>query len=213
MERIEYDPEIDPSIRQAREAAERDRELSARIRIEIERYVEQNDLVPRESAKEAAEASVPEAAGSESRRERQQTAPRERKTERETERDRRRHERETKRREKAEGRTMRARERRRAIGSVFTGSILASKQMRSLWPYLLVMAVMLVAYIGHTFTLQKLHLERQVLEKRVRELGVEAVERTAERERQTRRSEIVKRLEQKNIPLREFSHPVKTIEK
>ena len=47
----------------------------------------------------------------------------------------------------------------------------------------------------------------------VRELGIEAVERTAERVRQTRRSAIVERLQEKNIPLREFPHPVKKIER
>ena len=37
-----YDPEIDPSIREALEAAERDRELTEKIRREIERYSRQN---------------------------------------------------------------------------------------------------------------------------------------------------------------------------
>ncbi len=74
-------------------------------------------------------------------------------------------------------------------------------------------AAVLVLYIGYSFHVQTLHLERQRLEREVRELGIEAVERTAERVRQTRRSAIVERLREKNIPLREFPHPVKKIER
>lgn len=83
--------------------------------------------------------------------------------------------------------------------------------MRRTWPYLIVLAMLLVFYVAHTFHLQQLHLQRQALEREVRELSIEAVHRTAERVRETRRSEIVRRLEEKGIPLKEFPHPVKTI--
>ncbi len=193
MERVEYDPEIDPTIREAREAAERERELSERIRVEIERYVADNDLVPRESVK--AEDKVEDV----------EESPKSRRV---AEREKRDAEREKKRQQKAE----RSATRRKAIGSVFTGSILSSEWVRKMWPYLLGIAALMVLYIAHTFQLQKLHLEHQKLVKEVRALDVKAVAKTAERVTATRRSEIVERLAEKNIPLKEFPNPVKTIE-
>ncbi|MDR2890221.1 MAG: hypothetical protein LBV18_01230 [Alistipes sp.] len=220
MERIEFDPEIDPSIREEREAAERESELSARIRVEIERYVEENDLVPRDKA----DTPPPWDEGSPPRADEIETvhfSPHHDATEdgarREqsddsagrAERERKQAEREARRAQKAE----RAKGHRKAIGSVFTGSILSNERIRAMWPYLLALSVVLVAYIAHTFQLQKMNLERQALEREIRELGIESLERTAERVRATSRSAIVERLGEKQIPLEEFPHPVKTIER
>ena len=217
MERIEYDPEIDPSIRQEREAAERERELSARIRIEIERYVADNDLVPRgEAAKEEQEeAPIPapwddgpddDNDTPKSRRRRAKEAKEAGRREKEDAQDAAREARRTQKRARNAARN-------KAVKSVFTGSILGSEQVRRMLPYMLAVAAVLVLYIGYSFHVQTLHLERRRLEMEVRELGIEAVERTAERVRQTRRSAIVERLQEKNIPLREFPHPVKKIER
>jgi hypothetical protein len=231
MERVEYDPEIAPSIREEREAAERERELSARIRLEIERYVADNDLVPRGEAQGEAQgvvrsevpggvqaeggARIPApwdddtAGGNESTKARRRREKQEK---------------ETGRRAKAEAQDA-AREagharnkarnaaRGKAVKSVFTGSILGSERVRRMLPYMLVVAAVLVLYIAYSFHVQTLHIRRQRLEREVRELGIEAVERTAERVRQTRRSAIVERLREKNIPLQEFPHPVKKIER
>ena len=211
MERIEYDPEIDPTIREEREAAERERELVGRIRLEIERYVEENDLVPRvslrteeppwETHSDSKAPKVPHSSDpsrqadepEESEEEPQDAEePKERKAPR------------PKTAPKTGGKTIRG---------MLTGSILTGEWMRRSWPYLAGFAVLLVLYIAHTFQLQKLHLERQQLETEVRELGIEAVRRTAERVAETRRSAIVERLAEENIPLEEFPHPVKTIER
>lgn len=214
MERIEYDPEIDPSIRREREAAERDSELSARIRIEIERYVEENDLVPRAQAEQAGQAQ--EAAGDELPPPWEEDeaaigaeASKEEQEEETTKKEIKQARRDAKRAQKVE----RAKGRRKAIGSVFTGSILSSDRIRAMWPYLLALAVVLVAYIAHTFQLQKMNLEKQALEREIRELGVESLEHTAERVRATSRSAIVERLAEKEMPLEEFPHPVKTIKR
>jgi type IV secretory pathway VirB10-like protein len=215
MERVEYDPEIDPSIREEREAAERDYELSARIRLEIERYVADNDLVPRAEAKP------------ETQQEQEPTpAPwdEEPAAENETQVATRRREKEARRREKTEAqnasreakrtqRAARATGRKKAVQSVFTGSILGSEWARRMLPYMLGVVTVLVLYIAYSFHVQTLHLERQKLEREVRELGIKAVERTAERERMTRRSAIVERLHEKGIPLEEFPDPVKKIER
>ncbi|MDR2911761.1 MAG: hypothetical protein LBV38_00450 [Alistipes sp.] len=211
MERVDYDPEIDPSIREEREAAERDRELSARIRLEIERYVADNDLVPRVQSSESELPppweSGPAGSGSGSAPESESAMTKE---ERRAQKQR---ENEARREEKRTRRQAGAATRRKAVQSVVSGSILSSDWVRRMWPYLLAIAAVLVLYIGYTFHIQMLHLERQVLEREVRELGIEAVERTAERVRETRRSAIVERLARKGIPLEEFPHPVKTIER
>jgi type IV secretory pathway VirB10-like protein len=231
MERVEYDPEIDPSIREAREAAERERELSARIRIEIERYVADNDLVPRSEAQNAqnaqrsqkisgqipppwdTETGAEKADGGKSRRqiarEAKETARRAAQEAKEAVREAKEAAREARREQIAAG----AATGRRAARSVVTGSILGTEWMRRMRPYLLVIAAVLVCYIAFNFHQQSLHLRRQRLEREVRELGIEAVGRTAERVRQTRRSAIVERLRAKNIPLEEFPHPVKRIER
>jgi multidrug efflux pump subunit AcrA (membrane-fusion protein) len=234
MERIEYDPEIDPTIREEREKAEKERELSARIRLEIDRYVADNDLVPREktdselpppwdddapppwemgSAMPLGGANDP---GTESGED-EELSPREQRRREREQRDAEREEQQAQRQAAKEAakeeRAARAAGRRRAVQSVFTGSILQSDRVRRMWPYMLGIAAVLVLYIGYNFHVAGLHLYRQRLEKEVRELGIEAVERTAERVRQTRRSAIVERLKEKNIPLEEFPNPVKRIEK
>lgn len=210
MERIEYDPEIDPSIREAREAAERERELSVRIRLEIERYVADNDLIPRSQAqKEPSPIPPPWDEEPETHKTRRQIAREAKEVARRAKEEAKEERREEKRARRAAG----AAGRRKAVTSVFTGSILGSEWMRRMWPYLLGVAAVLVLYIGYNFHVQSLHLDRQRLEREVREIGIEAVERTAERVRATRRSAIVERLKEKNIPLEEFPYPVKRIER
>jgi multidrug efflux pump subunit AcrA (membrane-fusion protein) len=226
MERVEYDPEIDPSIREAREAAERERELSARIRLEIERYVADNDLVPRSELQKSAphpehapwdeepqddpeeEDDTPK-----SRRQLLREARQAERLAKEAARQAEEQARQAARELRREQRAASAAASRKAMKSVFTGSILSSEWMRRMWPHMLGVAAVLVLYIAYTFHVQRLHLERQNLEREVRELGIEAVERTAERVRLTRRSAIVERLREKSIPLEEFPHPVKKIER
>jgi len=241
MQRVDYDPEIDPSIREAREAADRERELSSRIRLEIERYVEENDLVPRGKAEspftvsdlsqppweeEPDDPYAPAATGGDAKRvervelnlapEKQTPPPTEKEQRREQKREERQareEEKEAEKQARRERRTRKAEGRRRAVQSVVSGSILSSEWVRRMWPYLLCIAFVLVGYIAYDFHVQQLHLRRQRLEREVRELGVRAVERTAERVRRTSRSAIVERLAEKGIPLEEFPHPVKRIER
>ncbi len=223
MERIEYDPEIDPSIREAREAAAREQELAARIRLEIERYVEENDLVPRGVAAqdppwdddpEIGKEETPEdGAAPKTRRARAREAKEVARRAKEEAQQAALKAKIATRKARREQRAVTAATSRRAVQSVVTGSILSSEWVRRMWPYLLGVATVLVMYIGYNFHVQKLHFDRQRLEREVRELGIEAVERTALRVEQTRRSAIVERLHEKNIPLEEFPHPVKKIER
>ncbi len=221
MERIEYDPEIDPSIREAKEAAERERELAARIRSEIERYVADHDLIPRTQAELDALTPPPWDEGPDAEGD---SVPKTRRARVRAAKESARRAKEVARRAEEEAKRV-ARELRseqvaaataggkRAAKSLFTGTALQSEWMRKMWPYLLGIAVVLVLYIGYNFQVQQLHLERRNLERDVRELSIKSVERTAERVRATRRSAIVERLKKKNIPLEEFSHPVKRIER
>ena len=224
MERVEYDPEIDPTIREAREAAERERELSERIRVEIERYVADNDLIPRSEVQVAAEDSTsppwdedtdPRENEDGTPKTRRQLLREAREAEKKAKEAARQAEEEAKRvaRElRREQRAASAAASKKAVKSVVTGSILGTEWVRRMWPHLLGVAVVLVLYIAYNFHVQGLHLERQRLEREVRELGIGAVERSAERVRRTRRSAIVERLREENIPLEEFPHPVKRIE-
>lgn len=196
MEKVEYDPEIDPSIREAQEEAERERELTDRIRLEIERYARETEA-KKDKTEEEAEEPDPE---------------KERLEEELDERRKRRAEKEEKRREKAEKRSQRAAEGRRAFQSVFTGNILSSEWLRKMFPYLAGFAVLLMLYIANIFQLQGLHRTQQKLEEEIRELSIRAVEYSADKSQNTQRSAIVKRLEDKNIPLKEFPNPVKTID-
>lgn len=203
MERVDYDPEIDPSIREAQEEAEREREMSARIRLEIERYVRENDLVPKEKPGDgtdtegAKESNDGEGGGDADGRE-DKKGRRERKA--------------RLREENREKRAKRAEEGRRAFQSVFTGNILSNPQIVKLLPYLTGVAVLLLLYIANVFHLQTLHRQQQRLDEEIRELSIKAVGYSAERAQQTKRSAIVRKLEEKNIPLKEFPQPLKTID-
>lgn len=200
MERVKYDPEIDPSIREAQEEAEREREMSARIRLEIERYVKENDLVPKEE-KDAADKEGKEEDATESEE------PRE-KSRRELKRE----EKEAKREAKRERNAQRAESSRQAFQSIFTGNILSNPQIVKLLPHLIGVAVLLILYIANVFNLQTLHRRQQRLNEDIRELSIKAVGYSAERAQQTKRSAIVRQLDEKNIPLREFPEPLKTID-
>jgi hypothetical protein len=202
MQRVEYDPEIDPSIREEREAAERERELSARIRIEIERYAKEKE------EKEGPPFDPDPDPDSDPVDPEKEREPDDKVNVREQ----RAREREEKSREKARRRAENAAGRRKAIQSVFTGNVLSSEWVRRMFPYLLGAAVLLLLYIGGIFHLQRLHRTRQRLEEQVRELSIEAVGYSAEKAQHTQRSAIVKRLEEKEIPLNEFPNPVKTVD-
>lgn len=195
---MEYDPEIDPSIREAQEEAERKRELSAMIRLEIERIAQESEAKKEEAAKEESEG---------------ESDPEKEREERELdERQRRREEKEKKRQEKSDKNALRAKEGKKAFQSIFTGNILDTEWVRKMFPYLLGFAVLLMLYIANIFHLQRLHRSQQRLENEIRELSIKAVGYSAERAQNTQRSAIVRRLEQKGIPLEEFPNPVKTID-
>lgn len=206
---MKYDPEIDPSIREAQEEAEREREMSARIRLEIERFVAENDLVPRqEAAAEADETDDTGDAGNVA----EEPAEKSRRDRKREEKEAKAREKEAKREASKERKARRAESGRRAFQSIFTGSIIENEQIRKLWPYLAGLALLMLLYIANVFHLQRLHRTQQRLEEDIRELSIKAVDFSAERAQQTQRSAIVRKLEDKNIPLREYPYPLKTVD-
>jgi hypothetical protein len=208
----QYDPEIDPSIREAQEEAEREKEMTARIRLEIERFVAENDLVPRHKEEEEEVYTIgfddDEPAPS-------PTPKSEKELQREAKEAERAEEEAAKAAEKArraEEKARRAKNRRQTFQSVLSGSFLANERVRRMLPYMGVVAVVILLFMASMFHLQRLHRTQQRLEAEIRELGIRAVDLAAERAQQTQRSAIVRRLESKNIPLREYPYPLKTID-
>jgi hypothetical protein len=213
MAQAKYDPEIDPSIREAQEEAAREREMTARIRLEIERFVAENDLVPRHK-EETDEEEVytigfdDEEFAPPAPKSPKETRQDEREALREEEQARRAEEKARRAAEKAE----RTRNRREAIHSVLSGSFLANERVRRALPALGVIALVMLLFMASMFHLQRLHRTQQRLEKEIQALSVRAIDMAAERAGQTQRSAIVRRLESKNIPLREYPYPLKTID-
>jgi hypothetical protein len=212
MSQAKYDPEIDPSIREAQEEAARESEMTARIRLEIERFVAENDLVPRHKEEDEERVYAIGFEGDEL----VTPIP---KTPEEIERDEReaRLEEEAMRRaeekaRRAEEKAQRARNRREALHSVISGSFLANEKVRRALPALGGIALVMLLFMASMFYLQRLHRTQQRLEREIQALSVKAVDFAAERAGHTQRSAIVRQLESKNIPLGEYPHPLKTID-
>jgi hypothetical protein len=214
MAQATYDPEIDPSIREAEEEAARQREMTARIRLEIERFVAENDLVPRHKQEEEEEvytigfddesvAPVPPAPKSEKeiRQEEKEALWRQKEAKRAEEKT-----------AKAEEKARRTKNRRQAFQSVISGSFLEGDRVRRALPALGMVAAVMLLYMASLFHLQRLHRNQQKIEKDIRELSVRAVDLAAQRSQQTQRSAIVRQLENNGIPLKEYPRPLKTIE-
>ncbi|MDR0907958.1 MAG: hypothetical protein LBM63_05080 [Rikenellaceae bacterium] len=111
-----------------------------------------------------------------------------------------------------EEKARRAQARREAVHSVVSGSFLANERVRRALPVLGVVAVVVLLFMATMFHLQRLHRTQQRLGREIHELSVRAMDLAAERASQTQRSAIVRQLESKNIPLREYPNPLKTIE-
>jgi hypothetical protein len=210
MAQAKYDPEIDPSIREEQEAAEREREMTARIRLEIERFVAENDLVPRHKEVEEKEVYTISLDSDVTPAEKspRQIRREEKEAQRAEEEARRAEEKAT----RAEKKRLKAKKRQQTVQSLLSGSFLASEQMRGLMPYLAGIALLMLLYMASMFHLQRLHRTQQMLEGEIREQSIRAVDLSAQRAQQTQRSAVVRQLESKNIPLSEYPNPLKTIE-
>ena len=98
-------------------------------------------------------------------------------------------------------------------GSVFSGSFLDTPWMREHYPYLLGGIVVLLFYLMSSFSVQRLHHTRQVLERKLYTTRTDAVNMSRRAKSVSGRSAVVKRVKEMGLNLEESLEPVKVIEK
>ncbi len=101
----------------------------------------------------------------------------------------------------------------RYVGQILSGSILTRAEVRRQYPYVLFTAVLMFLYIANGFHIQKLHRRHEKLTAQVKELRARSLTVSSLRMVSTRRSEIIRRLEERGIPLEESVAPPKIIDK
>lgn len=101
----------------------------------------------------------------------------------------------------------------RYVGQVLSGSILNRAEVRRQYPYIFFMAVLMFLYIANGFHIQKLHRQHDRLTAQIKELRARSLTISSQRMMSTRQSEIIRRLEERGIPLEESVSPPKVIEK
>ena len=95
----------------------------------------------------------------------------------------------------------------RYVRRVISGRILADAEVQKHYPYVLFMAVLMFLYIANGFHTQKLHRQHERLTARVKELRAQSLTISSQR------SEIIRELEERGIPLDELVSPPKIIDK
>ena len=100
-----------------------------------------------------------------------------------------------------------------SAGSVFSGGFLDTPWMREYYPYLLGGIVLLLFYLMSSFSVQRLHHTRQVLERKLYTTRTDAVNMSRKAKSASGRSAVVKRVKEMGLPLEESLKPVKVIEK
>ena len=96
---------------------------------------------------------------------------------------------------------------------MFSGSFLDTMWMRKYYPYLLGGTLLLLLYLMSSFSVQRLHHTRQVLEKRLLTTRTDAVNMSRNVKSVSSRSAVVKRAKEMGLNLEESLKPVKVIEK
>lgn len=101
----------------------------------------------------------------------------------------------------------------RYLGQVLSGSFLTRAEVRRQYPYIFFMVILMFLYIANIFHIQKLHRRHDSLTEQVKELRSRSLTTSSLRVMSTRRSEIIKELERRGIPVHETVVPPKIIEK
>jgi chromatin segregation and condensation protein Rec8/ScpA/Scc1 (kleisin family) len=99
------------------------------------------------------------------------------------------------------------------IGMLLSGSILTRTEVRRVYPYLLMIAFLMLLYISSLFRMQQLHRREIELTRQVKELRAVSLELSAQRMNATRRSFIMDEVERRGIPLQESLTAPKIIER
>ncbi|MBO5656293.1 MAG: hypothetical protein J6R87_04500 [Rikenellaceae bacterium] len=203
-----YDPEIDPSIRLEEEERlrvlqeEQEREAA---RLELERTI--NAILDRREARERENASQTrrsigrrERFSDTSRRLEEDSAAKSATSEPSEEKG-------------AEPSRKRKSKKGSPAKSVFSGGFLDTPWMREHYPYLLGVIVLLLFYLMSSFSVQRLHHTRQVLERKLYTTRTDAVNMSRKAKSVSGRSAVVKRVKEMGLNIEESLEPVKVIEK
>ena len=195
-----YDPEIDPSIRleeEERLRAQQEEQEREQTRQEMERTI--NDILDRREARESASFGRRPIG----RRERFSRIDANGAAEPEAEPS-----------ESNAAEPSRKRKKKSSgAGSVLSGGFWDTPWMREHYPYLLCGIVLLLFYLMSSFSVQRLHHTRQVLERKLNTTRTDAVNMSRRAKSVSSRSAVVKRVKEMGLNLEESLEPVKVIEK
>lgn len=108
------------------------------------------------------------------------------------------------------------RERRRSrigeyLGMLLSGSILGRDEARRAYPYMVLVALLMLLYISSVFRMQQLRRHELDLAREVKELRAASIALSARRMAATRQSAILERIQQRELPLEELTTPPKVI--
>ncbi len=99
------------------------------------------------------------------------------------------------------------------IGMLLSGSILTRAEVRRAYPYMILVAFLMLLYISSVFRMQQLHRREAELQREVKALRAKALETSSRRMSYTRQSHIIEQLRERGIVLEEALTPPKIIDK
>ena len=99
------------------------------------------------------------------------------------------------------------------LHSMLSGNILSKSGVRRAYPYMIFVAFLAFLYIANAFRTQYLYREHLKLAEQVKELRSKSLTIASQKMQATRQSNIMVKLKERNIPLRESLTPNKVIPK
>lgn len=93
-----------------------------------------------------------------------------------------------------------------SVKGLLEGSLLAEKLRRNIW-FVLFVTFLGIWYISNGYATEKLHRERVVLEKEVRDLRFESITSAADLMFMRKQSEVIKRIKNEGLTLEESKEP------
>ncbi len=97
------------------------------------------------------------------------------------------------------------------VGMLLSGSILGRDEARRAYPYMILVALLMLLYISSGFRMQQLRRREIDLTRQVKELRATAIALESRRMAATRQSAILAQIELRQIPLEELTTPPKVI--
>lgn len=101
---------------------------------------------------------------------------------------------------------------KRFMRGFVSGNVLSQPEVKRLMPYALFLAFLMLLYIGNGYRMQRLQRRYSKLNSEVKELRTKSLSINEMRMTATRRSEIIKALQERGIELEESVVPPKVIE-